>query len=302
MDESQKKSAELKSICPMDASAAAAFCYAKASGILRKSFVGENANKLFEAKSLKELYTLLFGGEIPAVPEVLLAKEIEKKAAERFENTARELFGYFEKPAPILSAIFDYYEYENSGENNTEKDREEIMNLWNAAGKLHFSDRSSLEKLFKTIISLRNIIWTMRLRVYYNFTKEETAGHLIYADEKHSEKDIMAREAWEILDKDPSNYDDWRKWKYAGALNPHEEGVVWELDPSWVERSVKLYLNNFYQRAFHKNPMSVTSFVAWFRIKQTELDYIRTAAEGLRLSAGSDEIKKTAGFGPAAKA
>lgn len=302
MDKSQKKSAELKSTCPMDRSAAAAFCYAKASGILRKSFVGENADKLFEAKSLKELYSLIFGDEIPAVPEVMLAREIEKKAAERFERSAMELFGYFEKPAPILSAIFEYYEYENSGENNPEKDREEILNLWNAADKLHFSDRTSLEKLFKTVISLRNIIWAMRLRVYYNFTKEETAAHLVYAGGKISEKDILAREAWEILDKDPSSYDDWRKWKYAKVLNPHEEGTVWELDPSWVEHSVKLYLNSFYQRAFHKNPMSVTSFVAWFRIKQTELDYIRTAAEGLRLSVGSDEIKKAAGFEPAGKA
>lgn len=98
------------------------------------------------------------------------------------------------------------------------------------------------------------------------------------------------------MDKDVSSYDDWRKWKYADALNPHEEGALWELDPSYVERSVKLYLNNFYQRSFHKDPMSITSFVAWFRIKQTELDYIRTAAEGLRLSVSADEIKKAAGF------
>lgn len=297
MNQSQKNSSKFKltSSIGMDDSAARAFCYAKASGNLKNSFVGENANKLFEAKSLKELYTLVFGGDIPAVPEVMLAKEIEKKSAERFENSAKELFGFFEKPAPILSAIFEYYEYENSGENDAEKDREEILNLWKAAGELHSTDRQNLERLFRTVISLRNIIWAMRLKVYYQFSKEEVAEHLIYADKKSGEKDILAREAWEILDKDVSSYDDWRKWKYAGALNPHEEGVVWELDPSYVERSVKLYLNNFYQRSFHKDPMSITSFVAWFRIKQTELDYIRTAAEGLRLSVSSDEAKKAAG-------
>lgn len=292
----------INSICPMDTSAAEAFCYAKASGILRKSFVGENANKLFAAKSLKELYTLLFGDNIPAVPEVMLAKEIEKKAAERFENGAKELFGFFEKPAPILSAIFDYYEYENSGENDSKKDREEILNLWKAAGELHSNDKKNLEKLFKTVISFRNIIWAMRLKVYYQFSKEEVAENLVYADEKKSEKDVLAREALEILDKDVSNYDDWKKWKYVQTLNPHEEGTIWEIDPVWVENYVKRYLANFYQRAFHKNPMSVTSLVAWFRIKQNELDYIRAAAEGLRLSVPAGEVKKAAGFETGEKA
>ena len=44
----------------MDNSAASSFVYAKASGLLSKSFVGDKASKLFSVQSLRELYILLF--------------------------------------------------------------------------------------------------------------------------------------------------------------------------------------------------------------------------------------------------
>ena len=56
-------------------------------------------------------------------------------------------------------------------------------------------------------------------------------------------------------------------------------------------------MNAFFQHNFHKNPMSVTSFVSWFKIKQNELDNIRTAAEGLRLDVDVEKVKEAAGIG-----
>ena len=70
----------------LDRSAASSFVYAKASGLLSKSFVGDNAGKLFSVQSLRELYTLLFEGEVPSVPEVLLSKEIEEKAEKKADD------------------------------------------------------------------------------------------------------------------------------------------------------------------------------------------------------------------------
>ena len=67
----------------MDKSGAAAYVYAKASGILARSFVGNRTQKLFEAKSLSELWTLVFKTEVPLVPEVMLAKQIEVEAQNR---------------------------------------------------------------------------------------------------------------------------------------------------------------------------------------------------------------------------
>ena len=53
----------------MDKSAADAYVYAKASGMLARSFIGGRAAQLFEVHSLKELWTLLFKKEVPVMSE-----------------------------------------------------------------------------------------------------------------------------------------------------------------------------------------------------------------------------------------
>ncbi|MBQ4377760.1 MAG: V-type ATPase subunit [Treponema sp.] len=288
----------------LDRSAASSFVYAKASGLLSKSFTGDNAIKLFQVQSLRELFTLLFDEEVPAVPEVMLAKEIEKKAEKNLIDLYKSLLSEFANPSPILSEILSFYEYEHSYNltKGPDEDKKRIMALWNAISSLKGSDRQNLLELYKMEISFKNILWVLRLKVYYKFTAEEILEHLVYSDDM-SEKsaaakkiDVLAREAVAIADKDISSYDEWKKWKYAGFLNPHEEGVIWEIDPVWIERSLKTYLAKTYKRFFHKDPMSVTSLVSWFRIKQYELDCIRSVAEGLRLGVESEKVMEVSGI------
>ncbi len=280
----------------MDNSAASSFVYAKASGLLSKSFVGDKASKLFSVQSLRELYILLFGNEVPAVPEVLLSKEIEQKAAENFIALYKSLLAEFDSPSPVLSEILSFYEYETSGLSDSDSDRERIMALWNAISSLRGSDRENLAQLYKMEISFKNILWVLRLKVYYHFSNDEILEHLVYADKSNPKDDVLAREAVAILQKDISSYDDWKGWKYSQFLNPHEEGLVWEIDPCWIERALKNYLAKSYRRFFHKDPMSITSMVSWFRIKQYELDCIRTVAEGLRLGVEGERVMEVAGY------
>lgn len=282
----------------LDRSAASSFVYAKASGLLSKAFVGANASRLFSVQSLRELYTLLFDDEVPSVPEVLLSKEIEVKAAENFISLYKNLLNKFDRPSSILSEILSFYEYENSEVSDSESDRARIMSLWNAVSSLKGSDRENLEQLYKMEISFKNILWVLRLKVYYHFSNDEILEHLVYAGEKHEKDDILAREAIAILGKDISSYDDWKGWRYSQFLNPHEDGVVWEIDPCWIERSLKNYLAKSYKHFFHKDPMSITSLVSWFRIKQYELDCIRTVAEALRLGVESEKAMEVAGVLP----
>ncbi len=285
----------------LDKSAASSFVYAKASALLSKSFIGENASRLFSVQSLRELYTLLFNDEVPAVPEVLLAKKIEEKAELTFINQYKALLSEYEKPSSILSELLSFYEYEHSDRIedpavSRENDKKRIMSLWNAILALKGSDRENLLNLYKMEISFKNILWVLRLKVYYHFTSEEIFENLVFAGERKRKDDILVREAVSILEKDISSFDSWKDWKYARFLNPHEEGLVWEIDPTWVERSLKNYLAKAYKRFFHKDPMSVTSLVSWFRIKQYELDCIRSVAEGLRLGVESEEVMSISGI------
>jgi hypothetical protein len=64
----------------MDKSAAHAFVFAKASGMLSKSFVGNRFLSIFQEKKLQDLWKLLFEDEVPLLPEYLLAQTIEKKS------------------------------------------------------------------------------------------------------------------------------------------------------------------------------------------------------------------------------
>lgn len=97
----------------MDRTGAACYVYAKASGMLAKSFVGSKAVKLFNVKSLQELWSLLFTDEVPAVPQTILAQEIEKKAAQKFINEYIMLVSSYSKPAPVLLDLLQWFDYEN---------------------------------------------------------------------------------------------------------------------------------------------------------------------------------------------
>ena len=280
----------------LDKSAASSFVYAKASGLLSKSFTGDNANRLFAVRSLRELYTLLFDEDVPSVPEVLLAKEIELKAKEKFIALYKSLLNEFEKPARILSEIISLFEYENSEIFDTQKDMDAIASFWSAVMELSGNDRDNLKQLCLMEISFKNIMWVLRLKVFYHLSDGEILNHLVYSEKGRKKSDIFVKDAVSVLSKDISVYDDWKDWKYGKFLNQHEEGVVWELDPCWIERAFKSYLAKMYMKFFHKDPMSVTSFVSWFKIKQHELDCICSVAEGLRLGVENDEVMEIAGL------
>ena len=76
----------------MDRSSADAFVYAKASGMLAKSFVGPRAASLFAVNSLHELWSLVFQTEVPVIPEMLLAEKIEQEAEAAFLNDYISLY------------------------------------------------------------------------------------------------------------------------------------------------------------------------------------------------------------------
>ena len=97
----------------MDKSAASAYIYAKVCGMLSKSYVGDRAAKLFSVKSLNELWGLLFMEEVPAVPETLLARQIEKKTEEKFISEYIKLVSCYSKPVKLLVNMLRSYDYEN---------------------------------------------------------------------------------------------------------------------------------------------------------------------------------------------
>lgn len=334
----------------MERSAASAYVYAKASGMLSRSFVGSRASKLFSVQSLQELWSLLFASELPPLPETMLAKRIEKDAEKAFIADYSMLLSAFDSPEAVLVSLLRFYDYDNLKEigaalcyneatppeitdigsysmlhykawpsleritenspvawyNRVPKPEEQQMQdsrldaqyvheLWAAVQRLPHAERETVADFIKTEIAYNNIIWALRLKRFYNLPPEEIQERLVFAQVADKGCDVFAHDALKVLEKDLEAYDDWKDWKYADCLNPHEEGVVWELDPSFVELALRRKLQQKALYAFHKEPFSAMVLVAWYKIKQHELACIRTVAEGLRLNVEQNQILTAAG-------
>ena len=335
----------------MDKASASSYVYAKASGMLARSFTGQRAAALFEVKKLSELWTLVFSDDVPVIPEEMLAEKIERKAELTFVSDFKNLLECYSKPEPVSLALLQYYDYCNlkdishalqNGEKelppivdigsssmlnysawpslpkitensplawynevpsrSTQKDTDlkldtqYMLSLWKAVDKVPSAERKSVAELVYQKLILENCIWALRLKVYYNMSNEEILQNLVFLGDKKDETDPLAGEAVTVLSFAVDTYEDWSKWKYAYLLNPHTEGDIWSVDPRWLQQSVILDINKKAMKHFRRNPFTADVLVSWFMIKQYELDCIRTAAEGLRLSVDESHMKEFAGI------
>lgn len=135
----------------MDKSSADAFVFAKASGMLARSFVGSRAENLFNAKKLSELWTLLFLDEVPLIPDALMAKEIEKKAEKKFIDEFTMLLGCYSKASDVCLALLKFYDCNNLRSivyalSEEEKSLPELVDIGKYS-ELKLSEWPNLEKI-----------------------------------------------------------------------------------------------------------------------------------------------------------
>lgn len=267
----------------MERSEAISYVYAKACGILAKSFVGKRAKKLFEVNNITELWRLVLNQDLPLLPESMLAQKLEEQCKENFLKTFDKLVAYFDNPAQVLLCL--------QKDDRLEKDTglKYARELWNSTNKIMGEEKASVESLVHEYLIIENIVWALRLRVYYEMTPEEIIPHLASLDGKASLADPLACEAIKILEKQLDVRDDWKNWKYEKLLNPIDEGSFWKLDPCWVQYIFNVFLVKKAKKVFRENPFNVAMLVAFYIIKKQELTYIRSATEGLRLGVDEDE-------------
>ena len=137
----------------MDKNGAGSYIFAKASGILGKSFVGERASLLFNQNNLQDLWSLLFRTHPPMVPEVLLAKQIEVEAQKRFISEYTTLVNTYDRPDSVLIDQLYLYEAENLKEIgaalcNGEKECPPLVDL-GSFSQLNYSAWPDIKKITK---------------------------------------------------------------------------------------------------------------------------------------------------------
>lgn len=180
-------------------------------------------------------------------------------------------------------------------------DNQYVQMMWNSANEVKGEIRENVVNFFKKDFVMTNVIWALRLKVYYEMKSDDIIGLLACSGNKPLRSDPLCGPAIDILDKAVDSYADWEQWQYAKFLNPHEEGAIWKIDPRWVENAYKAGMYKHAEKLFHANPMTDMSLIAWFKIKQHECDIIRTAAEGIRLNVETAEAMKIAGVAASAE-
>lgn len=334
----------------MDKTGAGAYIFAKANGILGKSFTGKRAQKLFAAKSLGELWTLLFRSQPPMVPEVMLSQQIEEKAFSDFTNQFVQFISLYDKPEEVLKDQLLMYDGENlkelgaalcKGETKCPAvinlknysslnyavwpdikkitkgspfswynkvpgihEQQELdfkidiqicRHLWDSATRQKGEAGKALLKLYRQEFIIKNIVWVLRLRLYYNMKAEDIIKNLIYVTDKPGHSDPIAAPALKILDWPLDEYEVWSNWRYASLVNPYEPGTVWQIDPIWIEKRNRVEINRKAAMLFHQFPGEPASLIGWYKMKEFELSCIRTAVESIRLNVNPEEAMDAIG-------
>ena len=171
-------------------------------------------------------------------------------------------------------------------------DRQYCAEMWGALQMLPRKDRAAVGDFIVDEITLQNIVWAIRMRIYYKKTDEEIIPTLAGSDGPAEMQAEVTEPAIAVLSKPLDSLEAWQDWKYASLLNPATPEGFWELDPRWLDlqRMRRLFRTAIQQ--FHRSQFTVGTLVMFFRICRLEEYMIRTAAEGIRMGASESQINE----------
>lgn len=166
-------------------------------------------------------------------------------------------------------------------------DLQYIRNLWNSASNLSHDTGDSIKKMMREELLLDNLVWSLRLRVYFGMNDNEVLQRLVtledVSDRSAISKDELAGPIVKTLDYSINNYEAWSKSIYAPLLNPPNEDELWTIDPRWINSVAHRKLFYQWKKRLHQNHELPHVLYCWFKIKRYELDCIRAVTECLRL-------------------
>ena len=155
-------------------------------------------------------------------------------------------------------------------------------------------------RLIADEICLRNCVWALRLRTYYQKTEAETVKYLMdfklsVANEVYGisqKRASLAAEAKTSLKFPIDVRLPWNGWRWERFLNPEEPSVHWTCDPRHFQNAAAQYINHVAFHNFHSSPMSVSAIYCFIKLKQFEEDLLTSVAEGISLGMDSSSVFK----------
>jgi hypothetical protein len=333
-----------------------AYVYAKACGIIGKSFVGSRIAALEPAGRLTELDRLVFPQSFRELPERELLIDLERRVISRSANQIITIVNSYAKPPELLVRLLRSYEYgdlksalaaiaggetrapsftnlgrfgvvkfgaypdiaamvrgtefeflssSEAGEGDTagiavqtKLDKHYYTALWEALYRLKRRDRAGIEAILSEEISLRNVVWALRLRTYYRMDADEVREKLVdlkfpsmsgKGASGRGNRRSLAEDAEAALELPLDTYESWTSWKRAAFLNP-ERSDGWVADPRYFQNAASRHLYQLARHYFRRRPFSIDTAACFIKLKQFEEDLLTSIAEGLGIGMTSRDV------------
>ncbi len=170
-----------------------------------------------------------------------------------------------------------------------EMDHQYYVKLWESLFKLRKDDCISIKKIIGEEISIRNVVWTLRLRTYYNTAPEEITKRLVDIPTGRG-KQTLAQDALDSMNFALDSYGDWIKWKRHSFVNPEKPGESWRLDPRYFQNLSAEYLHKLARSLFRRRPFAIDTAACFIKLKQYEEDLLTSVAEGLSLGMTAQDV------------
>jgi vacuolar-type H+-ATPase subunit C/Vma6 len=325
-----------------------AYVYAKACGIIGKSFVGRRTAALDSVARLSELDRLVFPQSFRELPERELLVDLERRIVGRSAKQIMTIVNVYTKPPELLLWLLRSYEYgdlksalaaiaggearppeftdlgrfrtvkfeaypdlkamvrgtdfefldgetpqDEAGEIalQTKLDQHYYRALWESLYRLPRRDRAGIGIILGEEISLRNVVWVLRLRTYYRMSSEEIREKLVDLKPRTAGRKgerSLAADAEAVLDLPLDSYAPWASWKRAAFLNRDQDG--WTADPRYFQNAASRHLYRLARLYFRRNPLSLDTAACFIKLKQFEEDLLTSLTEGLGLGMASRDV------------
>jgi len=287
------------------------YAYAKACGIIGKSFLGVRTSLLSALHTLNDMEKLVFPDNQKESEGGNLLAGLEKQITDRAARFLLSVIGSYSNPPEILACMLKSAEYKSplsddpikQGKNLSERearlDYQYYKNLIESLGLLSGDDRKITQKLLCEEISLRNCIWALRLRFYYEKNETDTAAYLMdfqipgSGSQKKLSSDASASLNFHL--DVPRQWDGWKREKFLNMEDSSHEAKHWSVDPRYFQNAVSRYLYHLALRGFHSEPVTISAIYCFVKLIQFEEDLLSSVAQGLALGIDGEGVLKMLG-------
>jgi hypothetical protein len=282
-----------------------------------KSFVENRVNRLAALSSIEAFEDLVFGGDARLTgntgnSNIGNIEDVERHLGEREREAIAKIMRPFLDPPKFLLMLAESDSLAKSsagdgdigttGEKNSATPEtpglDEIARqnsvyytaLWRELEKVPYSDRRLITGIIAEEIRLKNVVWALRLRVYYLLSPQQIGAFLIAIKPGNNQMPLH-HDALKSLEPDveeEAQWHDWRLWKY---VNKPVSGQYWKIDPRFFQNQASLYLYHLARKALRKNLFTLDTVCCFIRLKQFEKEVLTSVAEAVRLGlTGADAL------------